>query len=459
MDDYLVQLQSILSRPHLHSRAKLLGFCKRESKLSPELFFELLLYCSLRKEEVSLSQMVVYLADRYGVCLRKQSLDARFSDKCVSFIVSVLKEILEEKLSALYPLGLLDAFARVRIKDSTKFKVPSNLSKEFNSCGNSKRFKAGVSIQYEYDIKSGKILDLSIHPSNRNDRTDAVETSDSVESNDLIIRDLGYFGVPVFKQFIEKKACFVSRLDSTVNVFDEKQENISFEKLYRQMKKYGLSQIEIPVLVGEHNKLPLRMIVSLVTEDVYEMRLKKRSKNNQSRGYAMNQETRLRYRFNLFITNASEEQIPMEKVYIIYKLRWQIELIFKYWKSIFAITKTGSKMKKNRLLCMLYIKLLMIIINFQFVYMLQRTAYKDLQKRREKENVIEIPVLSLCKSLKTLFYFFEKLLDSIMTGKEETRKIAGKIQEILSQNHYIEKRKNRVGFVEILELFICKTEK
>jgi len=456
---YSERLRQILSRPHLQTQAREVGFCKRESKLSPALFFDLLFYCSTLKEEISLSQMVVYLKDRHQISLRKQSLDERFTDKCVAFIKTVLQELLEENLKCLYPQGLLRGFSRVRIKDSTRFKVPSNLSNEFKPCGGRPgRFFAGASIQYEYDLISGKILDLSIHSSSRNDRRDAIETAGEVEENDLTIRDLGYFGIPVLKSFIDKNAYFVSRLDSMVSVFDEKGSRVSFHELYHRMQKWGLDKMELPVLIGENDKLALRLIVSIVPQEVYEKRIREGKKNNESRGRGctISEETRLRYRFNLFITNASQEQLAMDKVYPVYRLRWQIELMFKCWKSIFGIAKMGGKMKKARLLCFLYVKLLLIVINLQLVYKMQQLHSSHIQKRIDKGEKVRIPVLSLCKALKTLRYFSDKLFNAVQTGKEETEKIISEIQEILSRNHFIELRKNRMGFVELLELFICK---
>ena len=144
----------------------------------------------------------------------------------------------------------------------------------------------------------------------------------------------------------------------------------------------------------------------------------------------------------------------MDKVYPVYKLRWQIELMFKCWKSIFCIAKMGNKMKKARLLCFLYVKLILIVINLQLVYKMQQFHSVYIQKRIDRGEKIKIPVLSLHKALKTLHYFSGKLFNAVQTGKEETEKIISEIQGVLNKNHFIEQRKNRIGLVELLELFI-----
>jgi len=192
--------------------------------LSPTVFFDMLFYTVSQNEQESLSYMVSLLRSDFGVSISNQSLNERFNAKCEVYVKSVLREILVEQFSKLYCDKLLPCFSRILLKDSTKFMVPTCLSSKYKSCGGAahSRSKAGISIQYEYDLQSGKITDLSITSGSRNDRTDAGETSGNMEKGDLSVRDLGYFSTPVFESCVEKEAFFLSRLDSSTNVYDEK---------------------------------------------------------------------------------------------------------------------------------------------------------------------------------------------------------------------------------------------
>jgi hypothetical protein len=62
------------------------------------MFFDLLPDCASRTENGSLSFMVFYLKDRFGVEMTKQSLDERFNEKSVVFVRAVLSEVLRDKL-------------------------------------------------------------------------------------------------------------------------------------------------------------------------------------------------------------------------------------------------------------------------------------------------------------------------------------------------------------------------
>ena len=94
----------------------------------------------------------------------KQSLDERFTEKTVNFVKYVLKRLISEQFSdSLYCKKFLSCFNHVRIKDSTRFNVPKNLAAHYKGSGGSgDTSNAGISIQYEFDLKTDKFLDLHV---------------------------------------------------------------------------------------------------------------------------------------------------------------------------------------------------------------------------------------------------------------------------------------------------------
>ena len=71
------------------------------------------------------------------------------------------------------------------------------------------------------------------------------------------------------------------------------------------------------------------------------------------------------------MTNIPDDKINGEAISKLYKIRWQIELIFKAWKSTFNLAKI-KKMKYERLMCLLNMRLLLIMINWE-VFSIERT--------------------------------------------------------------------------------------
>lgn len=155
-------------------------------------------------------------------------------------------------------------YAHVRIKDSTRFNLPAKLATNYRGSGGSeKTSRAGVSIQYEFDLKTNEILDLTIHPAVRNDQTDARERAGDISGNDLVIRDLEYFSTEVLGKIADKKAFFLSRLQSSVNVYDRNNKETDFRQLHAFMTKNGIENLEKQVFIGK-NRLPVRLIIGLV---------------------------------------------------------------------------------------------------------------------------------------------------------------------------------------------------
>jgi hypothetical protein len=397
--------------------------------------------------------MVSVLQSEFSVTVRKQSLDERFSEKCVVFVKAVLSEIIREEFACLYSDKLLPAFSRIRIKDSTKFMVPSSLEGNYGSCGGdvNSHSKAGISIQYEYDLKSGEITCLDITSGSRNDRTDAVETANQIEEGDLIIRDLGYFATPVLMKCMTNKAFFLSRLDCGTNVYDENGRLISFQNIYKLMTKSGIVQQEMGAFTGRQTRLPVRLVLLLVPEEVYAQRIREKTKKSKGQGRGqLSRETIIRCRFTLFITNADEASLPLDQIYPLYRLRWQVELQFKTWKSVFKLT-TLHKMKENRYITLLYIKLILIIINMQITCSVQQAVIRPKKGR--------IKVISQQKAMKTLHTLFDKIFIMLRGTRRQALQTAQFIQCILLENHWLESKRKKLCLPEILSLFICVSDK
>jgi hypothetical protein len=417
--------------------------------MSPEVFFDMLFYTVSRTQQESLSYMASLLQSNFGIKISKQALDERFNEKREAYVKAVLSEVMCEHFANLYSDKLLPGFARILIKDSTKVMIPAGLESGYRICGGDahSRSKAGISIQYEYDLKSGKIKDLNITSGDRNDRTDAGETACRMEKDDLIIRDLGYFSTAVLKNCREQEAFFLSRLDCSTNIYDALGNQISFRDIYYSMQKSKIIEKEMSVYTGKQTRLPVRLILQLVPDSVYEKRIREKTQKSKGQGRGnLTEETKVRSRFNIFITNADQTRLSTGQIFLLYRLRWQIELQFKVWKSVFKI-HVFHKMKKHRYFTLLYVKLLLIIINLQITYSLQQAFVQP--------KPDEIKMLSLNKALKTLVTLCDEIFNMLRGTYRKAREIARYIENRLLKNHWLESKKKKLCFPEILQLIIC----
>ena len=375
--------------------------------------------------------------------ISKQGVDNRFNEESVDFMKSVFAECLENEFHKVIAPNFFSSFNRVLIKDATRFIIPDKLAAHFRGSGSSNgKCKAGIGIQYEYDIKNGQTTALEVTDAARCDLTDAKETSTDVLPGDLIIRDLGYFYLSILAEFDRKEAFFLSRLNVKCNVFeDENGSPISFKEMHNYMIKTEIPLLEKSVSAGVKEKLPVRMVVQLVSDEVYEKRIRKIEKKNRESGYNTSDDYKARCRLNIFITNVETKDLVKEDVYAAYKIRWQIELMFKHWKSTCKI-HNFQPMKYERFACLLYAKLILIVLNLQLIRNFQSFYFTEHKK-----------LLSEDKCFKTLTKGFERLLRIIKKESTESVNELLKIAELFSREHWKEKRIDRVNYFEIISLF------
>jgi hypothetical protein len=423
------------------------GFYKKKSDFMPTMFFDMLLYCASQTEACSLEQASCMVFDKYRLKISKQAIDERFNNHSVAFVKEILKKALEKQLSKVFAPLFLPEFNRISIKDSTRFNVSDRLSNNYPGSGGSKgTSNATVCIQFEYDARSGKILSLEITNGRINDYTDAKETVTRVELGDLIIRDLGYNSLPTLTSFDKSGAFFISRFGSKTNAYEiQTGEEISFKKVYSSMIKRQISRIEKTIYAGKVERMRLRMIIETVPIEVYQRRFRKIEKVNKRFGYKTSVEQKTRCHLNIFITNVQPEVLSIDEVLKLYKLRWQIELMFKNWKSISKIDDIHP-MKYARYTCLLNAKLLLIVINLQIIWNLKRYCYVSRGK-----------ILSMFKCFMTLQRNFDILHEILRKKRKKSEKCLLRISKLLLTNHWKEKRENRFNYEDLLDLFLCKS--
>jgi hypothetical protein len=409
----------------------------------PSKFFDLLLCSASVNGQYSLGRFCGEAALTHDVSITKQAFDARFNDAAVTFVKGVLEELITKQMEVPIDSRFLEKFKRVLVKDSTRFDLPKRLKEHFAGFGGKITSEAGASIQYEFDLKTGKLHDLEIASATKTDFQDAKEKTDEIEKGDLIIRDLGYFSSIVINTIIKKEAFFLSRLKSKMIVFDEQLVEVSFKEMFGKMSGKKQTRDHINATIGEKEQIPVRLLIEMVPEEVYQERIRRREAENKKKGHKTTEEYKARARFNLMITNISEDDLPAENIYKLYKTRWQIELLFKTWKSTIGIHNIHP-MKYQRLMCLLYAKLILYIVNSQVTGLFARRLY-------EKQNKL----LSYDKSLKTLNIYFMKTREMLTTHRFRLTIYIQEINKLLSKNHWLEKRKNKVGLNEIFNLFIC----
>jgi hypothetical protein len=279
-------------------------------------------------------------------------------------------------------LGLLSRFNRVRIKDSTKFPLPEAFAQKYGgNGGGSANSESMISIQYEYDLLSGKTMDLRLTDGLKNDQSDSRDFTGDICKDDLFIRDLGYSTLPYLRKIGEEGAFFINRLPAKTLVYaagdagGDTPEPLDFRKYHDRIRKHKLSHIELDVFVGKNAMVPCRLVIMPIDEAISEKRIRKATEKARSAGNNLSEEYKAKSRLNLFITNVERKDLDTEKIREVYTLRWQLELTFKVWKSQAKIDKI-REMKIERFECQLLSKLIWLLLNWRMFKWLNNEMFK-----------------------------------------------------------------------------------
>jgi predicted DNA-binding protein len=406
-------------------------------------FLKLLVFSNLNTKDTSLNNLCeIFEVENYQ-SFSKQSLDEKFDAESVVFVKKVLEKIIKQNVveNNQNTGAILDSFERVRIKDSTSFKLSDNMSEKYRA--SSKNTEQSIlKIQYEYDLKTGTIYDLSLHSFIKADFTDAIINIDNVDKNDLIIRDLGYVVLSVMETIIKKEAFFLNRFDYTSNAYETETstEKIDFSKIQTYLKINKLNFIEKKVFIGNKNRIPVRMIIDLLPETELQKRLKNLKRRESQNGKKYSKEYKARQMINVYVTNISDEKLKTENVRQIYRLRWQVELLFKVWKSIGKIEET-KKMKIERFETMLYAKLLLLVL-YQQVY------WQTTQNLERYEN----KSLSIYKTIKVLINNLKEIKMALKQGLQSINSLFDVLIKIIRKKCKLEKKKTSISSTEIFNL-------
>ncbi len=379
-------INNSLAEQRIDSIARETNFMKRKGKVPASCFVNTLLFNENDQSDISLPDLTADLNQVYGIDVSKEALHKKFTPAAVNFLKQLLGELLSNQLKSIASVGLPLYFPQIKIKDSTKFSLPDTYGDEYKGYGNFSKKNGLMSIQYEYDLVSSSWLSLEITKGLRNDQLDSKETINAITKGDLHIRDLGYVTPTYLSAVIDETAFFLNRLPPNAGVFNKAMKPFDWKKTHASFNKNSLTTMEVNVLVYEKNKISCRLIIERVSDDEYKRRLENAIKNAKSKGIGISNLYKIKLRYNSFITNVNSSILPVTIIRKTYYLRWQIELVFKTWKSFFHIDKI-KKVKKERLECQLIAKLLWIMINWSLFRTLNKHA-----KEMDKDQGVSIMI-------------------------------------------------------------------
>lgn len=311
------KFQSVFDASILDDRGSALDFCQRQRLITP-FRFGLSLVASLAAQEV---ESIADLQRQFNALWEfnisyKAYYNQLAKPSSAQFLCTSLGDIMGKltlKVLGFQPGAAFSEFHRIILQDGSSFAIHEALSHVFPGRFNAVN-PAAVELHCTMDLLRDAAITIVLAPDTDCEQ-DFLPQPASL-TGDLFLADRGYLNLIYLHEVDRHGGCFVVRAKEGLNprVIDAYREDgkrlkacqdRDFQAIVSKFPKKQRTALLVEWLI-DGKPFRLRMII---------MWDKKRKC------------------FIYLLTNLDEERYDIEKVCLTYKLRWQIELLFKEWKS------------------------------------------------------------------------------------------------------------------------------
>ncbi|MGL5702960.1 MAG: IS4 family transposase [Cetobacterium sp.] len=459
-------LKDVFSVDEINKIAKESKFLQRKSSIKPEDF---LIFNTLHGEDLCKTPLS-QLASRYDAIfdkqVSKQAIDKRFNNFSVDFMMTIFNKIMYIQNNILKNLEstLNLHFERVIINDSTGFALPKEYADKFPGAGGSGSSSA-IKIQLQYELLTGSFMKMDVFSGTKADATYLESMEKDNKKNDLKLADLGYLKIDYLKKLQKNGASFISKVKSNTALYikNKKPERYKTGGIKKSSRYIKLDILELSkpliegetielkdVYVGSKKEFRSRLIVTKLTEENKNKREIAHKENIRKKCQVFKQGRMDFNSVNAYISNVDDKILNSTQIHDLYTLRWQIEIMFKIWKSIFKINEV-KKVKVERFKCFLYGRFIALLLSSSIVFTAKNIILEEINQE-----------ISEIKSFGSIFQYLPKLASIIFKSEVHLLHFFKKV--FLSFKRFCLKssknnKKIPIDILEIIKLDLFKTER
>jgi len=331
---YFDTWRQIVKREPLLAKAKESGFQKRRrGKLNgPRLFWSCVLggRAEARRTMAGLARSASLYS---GETVSRQAFHQRMTPEAAVFMRGAFDHFLRQTLTLTGdPLpGILGGFEDVDAIDSTTVRLADRLAKLYPACRSNVR-KAALKIHAQLSLTDKQVERLRLTAERVHDRKGIVEIGSWVKAR-LLLFDLGYADYGLFRGILDHGGDFLTRLkDSANGTIIGVRSGCAKRHVGGELNRriYRGAVVDVDVEFGRGDTAIVLRVVGIRD--------------------AMTRE------YHWYVTSLSPDDFAPEDLAQIYRLRWQIELLFKMWKSLCRLDQLPSG-KEAVILCLVYASL------------------------------------------------------------------------------------------------------
>jgi hypothetical protein len=364
----LQRLAQLIQPARLAQLAQITGWQKRRGKISP---FEFLYSVSLGQAS-ALELTLNAQATNYSQPVSRQAVDQRYGPAAVRFFQAAYQETLanalEDRADSAMSQALHQAFGAVRLFDSTHCPCSEALATLFPACGGGGG-AAGLKVLLSYDYATGQLQPLEVLPAKCSDQGLAQRVAQEIGEQELGILDKGFYKAGAWRALAQRGGYFLLPWSRSVSVctLDAPGPGRAPLDVAGALKASTESVVEwsaVELGQTEDSRLgPVRLIAYRLPEEQANRRRAQLKEKCRTYGRLPTQDALQLAGWLLLLTNAPALLLPTRAVSYLYRVRWQVELIFKQWKSVLRLDVLPSQ-NQCRVQCEVWARLLAAVLAF-----------------------------------------------------------------------------------------------
>jgi hypothetical protein len=303
------------------------GFVRRVREMTGAGFIQSLVLGWMADPQAKLED----LAATPGIAV--QSLQERFNDRAVDCLRRVLAAAMEYLFEARpETIPSLRRFTAVVIDGSTAIALPASLADEYPGCGGSEveAGRAGLKLLARIEAITGHLELSEPRPAKASDRT-LHASSPPLPPGGLRLVDLGSFDL---QRMAADTVADVHRISRAPARLPVRKGDEAARDLPEWLRLQGPDRIDTIVIVGSKTRLACRLVAVRAPEEVVKRRLEQLEEERRKKGRKIGEAQRMLCGWAVMLTDLEDTQrFTAEQLWVLYRARWQVEVLFKRWKS------------------------------------------------------------------------------------------------------------------------------
>lgn len=361
------------------------GLIQRQRVLTGSLFAHILVWGVLDKPEMSYTDMSQDMA-LFGAPMSAQGLAQRFGPAAARFLLLLLERTVERVVEgvASRSIAVLERFHGVYLRDSTTIPLPKALEGTWPGCGGSAGETAALKVQVRLDYSTGRLEGPALQAGRQHDRATPFGP-ESEAAGSLSLADLGYFSLVEWAERDRRGQFFLTRYKVGTALYTPDGQRLD---LVSSLSHVTEDKIERVVEVGVQTRLRMRLLAYRVSQEVAEQRRRRLREYARKKQRTPTKESLFLAGWVLMLTNVPTELLTIEEALVVGRVRWQVEILFRMWKSHMCVDKWRSE-NPWRILSETYAKFIALTI-LHWVLLLEWGRHFDLSLIKAAQAVQKV---------------------------------------------------------------------